>query len=29
MLTIIHWTEHMIPNEGDKVPKELKGFEAP
>jgi hypothetical protein len=29
MLTAIHWTEHRVPNEGDKGPKELKGFTAP
>jgi hypothetical protein len=26
MLTAIHWTDHRVSNEGDKVPKELKGF---
>jgi hypothetical protein len=30
MLTIIHWTEHKVHNEElKKVPKELKGSEAP
>jgi hypothetical protein len=31
MLTVIHWKEHRVPNEGaiEKVPKELKGFAAP
>ena len=30
MFTVIHWTEHRVPNEGArKVPKGLKGFAAP
>ena len=30
MLTVIHWTEHKVPNEGARViPRELKGTEAP
>jgi hypothetical protein len=30
MLTIIHWTEHkVLMKELEKVPKELKGSEAP
>jgi hypothetical protein len=26
MLTAILWIEHTVLNEGDKVPKELKGY---
>jgi hypothetical protein len=30
MLTVIHWTEHKVPNEGAReIPRELKGTEAP
>jgi hypothetical protein len=30
MLTIIHWMEHKVPNEGTRgIPRELKGTEAP
>jgi hypothetical protein len=30
MLTVIHWTEHRVPNEGDReILRELKGTEAP
>jgi hypothetical protein len=29
MLTVIHMMGGKIPNELEKVPKELKGFEAP
>jgi hypothetical protein len=30
MLTVIHWTEHKVPNEGAReIPRELKGSEAP
>jgi hypothetical protein len=29
MLTVIHWKEHKVPNEGARViSRELKGFEA-
>ena len=30
MLTVIHWKEHKVPNEGAReIPRELKGFKAP
>jgi hypothetical protein len=30
MLTVIHWTEHQVPNEGAiEIPRELKGTRAP
>ena len=30
MLTVIHWMEHKVPNEGAReIPRELKGSEAP
>jgi hypothetical protein len=30
MLTVIHWTEHKVPNEGAReILRELKGIEAP
>jgi hypothetical protein len=30
MLTVIHWTEYKVPNEGAReIPRELKGIEAP
>jgi hypothetical protein len=29
MLTVIHWMEHKVPNEGAReIPRELKGSEA-
>ena len=30
MLTVIHWKEHKVPNEGAReIPRYLKGTEAP
>jgi hypothetical protein len=30
MLTVIHWMEHKVPNEGAReIPRELKESEAP
>jgi hypothetical protein len=30
IFTVIHWTEHKVPNEGAReIPRELKGTEAP
>jgi hypothetical protein len=30
MLTVIHWTEHQVPNEGAReIPRQLKETEAP
>jgi hypothetical protein len=30
MLTVIHWTEHKVPNErAREIPRDLKRIEAP